>query len=160
MKRILTTLLTILVFTSLPAFAQNTPDYAEEVKAIKTLIREYYWNVMYTNDERKEISEMANGFHQDFHMYVYYENEVSVSTRDEWMGFMQANRDKAKDKPSNRPKNTNSLAFGFVDVTGQTAAAKLLISSNGKLKYTDYFTLYKIDGEWKVMSKLFTFHQL
>jgi len=74
--------------------------------------------------------------------------------------YIKANRDKAKTKPSNKTKSNNSLEFGFVDVTGQTAVAKLLISSKGKLKYTDYFTLYKIDGAWKVMTKLFTFHQL
>lgn len=144
---------------SLQVFPQETVDYGEEVKAIKSVVKEYYWKVMYTNDERKDISAIADGFDENFHMYVYYENEVSVRTRDEWMSILQSNRDKAKGKPSNKPKSNNSLEFGFVDVTGQTAAAKLLISSNDKLKYTDYFTLYKIDGQWKVMSKLFTFHQ-
>ena len=122
-------------------------------------MRQYYWDVMYTNDERKDIAAIAEGFHEDFHMYVYYNEEVSVRTREKWMDILQKNRDKAKAKPTGKPKNKNSLEFGLVDVDGQTAIAKLLISSNGKLKYTDYFTLYKIDGDWKVMTKLFTFHQ-
>ena len=122
-------------FTSLNLLAQTAEDTVNEVEVIKNLVREYYWNVMYTNDERKEVAAIAEGFDENFHMYVYYQNELSVRTRDEWMAILQSNRDKAKTKPSNKPKRNNNLEFGFVDVTGQTAVAKLLISSNGKLKY-------------------------
>ena len=147
----------LLFFFSVNLSAQ-TDAASSDIEAIKTLIKAHYWNVMYTNEEREEIDVIANGFDPEFRMYVYYQDVLSVRTRDEWMGILQANRDKARDKPK-KPKKQNSLEFGFVDVTGQTAVAKLLISSDGQLKYTDYLSLYKMGGEWKVMTKLFTFHQ-
>ena len=137
MKHILPLLMTLI---SLNLTAQNGNDSESDVEAVKKLVREYYWNVMYTNDERKEVAAIAEGFDENFHMYVYYQNELSVRTRDEWMAILQSNRDKAKIKPSNKPKRNNNLEFGFIDVTGQTAVAKLLISSNGKMKYTDDLT--------------------
>lgn len=147
-------LFTLTLFIHLSSYAQD------EVEDVKSTIVDYYWNVMYTNEDRKEISAIADGFHEKFNMYVYYKGELSVRTRDGWMDILQRNRDKARVNPSNKPKKKNRLEFGFVDVTGQTAVAKLLIYSNDEIKYTDYLSLYKIDGEWKIITKLFTFHQI
>ncbi|MEQ9424765.1 MAG: nuclear transport factor 2 family protein [Cyclobacteriaceae bacterium] len=150
MKNILLILGTLGILCSSQA-QELTPEQEE----IKDHITEYYWNVMYTNAERKPINAIAEGFSEDFHMYVYWDGELSKRTRDEWMAILQKNRDKAD---PNMPKKSNSLEFGYIDVTGYTASTKLLISQEGKLKYTDYMTLYKVDGKWQVMSKLFTYH--
>ncbi|MCP5049062.1 MAG: nuclear transport factor 2 family protein [bacterium] len=46
----------------------------------------------------------------------------------------------------------------MIDVTGATAMVKLEVYRDGKRKYTDYLTLYKVKEGWRVMTKLFTFH--
>lgn len=42
----------------------------------------------------------------------------------------------------------------MVDVTGDVAVAKVILDYPGA-KFTDYFALLRVDGEWRVMSKLF-----
>jgi hypothetical protein len=41
-----------------------------------------------------------------------------------------------------------------VDVTDDAAFAKIELDYP-KVKFTDYFTLLKVDGEWKIMSKVY-----
>lgn len=41
-----------------------------------------------------------------------------------------------------------------VDVTGNAAVAKIVLDYP-TTRLTDYFTLLKIDGEWKIMNKIF-----
>ena len=42
----------------------------------------------------------------------------------------------------------------MVDVTGNVAVAKVILDYPGA-HFTDYFALIKVDGEWRVMTKLF-----
>lgn len=42
-----------------------------------------------------------------------------------------------------------------IDVTGNAAIVKVVLDYP-TVKFTDYFTMLKIDGEWKIMNKTFT----
>jgi hypothetical protein len=42
-----------------------------------------------------------------------------------------------------------------VDITGNAAMAKIVLDYP-QVKFTDYMSLLKIDGEWKIINK--TFH--
>lgn len=42
----------------------------------------------------------------------------------------------------------------MVDVTGDAAVARVELEYPG-VSITDYFTLLKIDGEWRIMNKIF-----
>lgn len=42
-----------------------------------------------------------------------------------------------------------------IDVTGSAAIVKVVLDYP-TVKFTDYFTMLKIDGEWKIMNKTFT----
>ena len=59
---------------------------------------------------------------------------------------------KKKGKPDFDPlKNSYTThKFSSVDITGNTAAAKVKIYKKGKLVYTDYLSLYKYDNQWKI----------
>ena len=46
--------------------------------------------------------------------------------------------------------------FEFVDVTDDVAVAKLIYYKGDRHAYTDYISLYKMDGEWKIVSKVYT----
>jgi hypothetical protein len=58
---------------------------------------------------------------------------------------------------SNRPRSENDPAFfgGIVDVHqyGKTAIVKVRVENN-RVIYTDYLSLLKIDGEWKIIHKI------
>jgi hypothetical protein len=43
----------------------------------------------------------------------------------------------------------------MVDVTGDAAVAKIVLDYPGRV-FTDYMSLLKIDGEWKIVNKTFT----
>jgi len=45
-----------------------------------------------------------------------------------------------------------------VDITGTIATARLELDNWTGHKFTDMFTLLKIDGEWKIISKVFYLH--
>lgn len=42
-----------------------------------------------------------------------------------------------------------------IDITGNAAIVKVVLDYP-TVKFTDYFTMLKIDGEWKIMNKTFT----
>jgi hypothetical protein len=44
------------------------------------------------------------------------------------------------------------------DVIGTIAAVRLEIKNWSGANYTDLFTLLKIDGQWKIMNKVFHVH--
>jgi hypothetical protein len=43
----------------------------------------------------------------------------------------------------------------FVDVTGNSAMAKVELSKNNKLTYTDYLSLLKFEKNWKIVGKVY-----
>ena len=45
-----------------------------------------------------------------------------------------------------------------IDVVDTVATVRLELNNWGGSRYTDLFTLLKVDGEWKIMSKVFHLH--
>jgi hypothetical protein len=55
-------------------------------------------------------------------------------------------------------KATTSAAYPLTDVTGSVATCKVELSREGKLVFTDYLLLYKLDDGWKIVGKAFHRH--
>lgn len=53
---------------------------------------------------------------------------------------------------------TTRFEFPFTEVTGDAAIAKVVILSGSHPIYTDYVSLYRVDGQWRIVSKLFHTH--
>jgi hypothetical protein len=45
-----------------------------------------------------------------------------------------------------------------IDVAGTVAIVRLELTNLNGARYTDMFTLLEVDGEWKIMSKVFHLH--
>jgi hypothetical protein len=45
-----------------------------------------------------------------------------------------------------------------LDITAECAAAKIEISKNGKMIYTDYLSLLKFGNGWKIVAKVYHAH--
>ncbi len=45
-----------------------------------------------------------------------------------------------------------------IDLVGTVATVRLELTNLNGARYTDMFTLLKVDGEWKIMSKVFHLH--
>lgn len=59
----------------------------------------------------------------------------------------------------NNPPATHVLArLASVDVAGTIATVRLEIDNWGGHRFTDMFTLLKLNGQWKIISKIFYLH--
>jgi putative lumazine-binding protein len=58
----------------------------------------------------------------------------------------------------NGPATGLQANLANVDIAGTIATARLELDNWSGHKFTDMFTLLKIDGEWKIISKVFYLH--
>lgn len=138
-----------LLFSSLSSIAQESA----EKEAIKEAIIQTYAHPLYGGGSLEDI---RSGLHEGFEMFVLYKGEFRKSSKAEWLERLEEVRSRPK-KP-NRPKVKRSYEFAMIDVTGQTAMVKLEVFQDNTLKFTDYLSLYKFEDGWKLLSKLFSFH--
>ncbi len=58
----------------------------------------------------------------------------------------------------NGPATELEARIASIDVIGTAATMRLELSNLSGHRYTDLFTLLKVDGEWKIMNKVFHLH--
>jgi hypothetical protein len=85
-------------------------------------------------------------FHKDARIEGIREGKLVSRTREE---FAAGASGKPADDEARRQRRIVS-----VDVMDDAAFAKIELDYP-KVKFTDYFTLLKVDGEWKIMSKVY-----
>jgi len=85
-------------------------------------------------------------FHADARIQGIRDGKLVSRTREE---FAAGASGKPADDEADRKRRIVS-----VDVVGDAACAKLELDYP-KVRFTDYMTLLKVDGEWKIMSKVY-----
>ena len=58
----------------------------------------------------------------------------------------------------NGPATELEDRIASIDVTGTVATVRLELNNWTGSRYTDLFTLLKVDGDWKIMNKVFHLH--
>ena len=58
----------------------------------------------------------------------------------------------------NGPKTKTSVTFIFIDITGNSAVAKIELREGNKHAYTDYLSLYRFKEGWRIVSKIYYQH--
>ncbi len=58
----------------------------------------------------------------------------------------------------NGPATELQARIAGIDLAETVATVRLELSNLNGARYTDMFTLLKVDGEWKIMSKVFHLH--
>ncbi len=58
----------------------------------------------------------------------------------------------------NDPAAELQARVASIDLVGTVAIVRLELTNLNGARYTDMFTLLKVDGEWKIMSKVFHLH--
>jgi len=98
---------------------------------------------------------MRNRFHPDFAIFSAKGNEISRYPIGAWIkGIEQRKKD-----PNFVPSQAEmDCKIASLDITGGCAAAKIEISKNGKMVYTDYLSLLKFDDGWKIVAKVYHAH--
>lgn len=132
----------MLVFTITTVNAQEQTDE----KLIKATIESTYVEVFCKKGD-PEI--LRKSFHPTFRMYTYYKGEISVKIFEEWLSRLIKNRGKSK---------LDAWDITILDVTGNAASVRIKLIQDDQIKYTDYFTLYKLEDGWKIFTKTFNIH--
>ena len=58
----------------------------------------------------------------------------------------------------NGPATDLESTIASIDITGSIATVRLELDNWTGHRFTDMFTLLKVDGEWKIMCKVFHLH--
>jgi hypothetical protein len=123
-----------------------------ETEAVKSVIESSYLNGAFNALDTKA---MANGFHPDFAIFSAKGETLEKYPIKDWIERVE----KKKNAPDFDPKAQKwAYKFKNVDVTGNSAMAKIELSKDGKLVFTDYLSLLKFDNGWKIVGKVYFKH--
>jgi ketosteroid isomerase-like protein len=135
----------LLAFAPIVAAASDV-----ENKAVIQVITDAYINGVHA---KPDAAAMRRGFHPDFRMLVLTDGKMTAITLDEWAGRVE----KSAASP-NATRPAIKAEFPEVNVTGNTASARVEVYRDGKHTFTDYLLLYKFADGWKIVSKAYYAH--
>jgi len=124
------------VFALLPARAQN----AEEA-AVRAAIEHYFRGQATGQGEH-----FRKVFHPDSKLFWVREGKLTQRTSEEYI--LGASGKPAPDE-AQRKRRVES-----VDITGNAAMVKVVLDYP-RVRFTDYMSMLKVDGEWKIVNKTF-----
>jgi len=132
--------LTVLLLLAAPLLAQG-PSAGSEDAAVRAAIGHYFQGHA-TGDG----AHFRKVFHPDSKLYFMRDGKFMSWTSEEYIG-------RASGKPA-EDEAQRKRRIDWIDVTGDAAVAKLTLIYP-TVTFTDYMSLLKIDGEWKIVDKLF-----
>lgn len=114
-----------------------------EIKAVTKALEPYITSAK-TGDGKLSISN----FFKHAHIVGSIQGTYYNMTTDEFSGAIN----------QGGPSENVQHHIAWIDISGPAAAAKVeFIDWNG-LRFTDFFVLYKKDGEWKISGKVYDSH--
>ncbi len=125
------------------AMSLQTDSVTDEIEKIKETAMLYVNGVKYADTER-----IDKAFHKDWNMTGFYEEgDYRHFDRDQFMELIERNRQNATHFPRYEGGVVN------IEHTGKTAVAKIRLE-NERVIFTDYISLLKVDGQWKIIHKI------
>jgi len=149
MKKILIIGIVVLLMTGI----FSTFLLADSKAEVKNVIEKSYFNGAFNKLDTKS---MRDGFHPDFAIFSPKGIEISKYPIDVWIKGIE----KRKTNPDfDKSKSKMDCKIISLDITGVCASAKIQMSKNGKLVYTDYLSLLKFKNGWKIVAKVYNRHK-
>lgn len=125
---------------------------SEDDAAIKEVVDRAYVHGVHIDADPAKI---RSGMHESFVMFVRNGDAVTQLTRDAWIARIEAGN--AARKPD-APKPTTTADIQVLDRAGDSAVVRVKLFRDGKQIFTDYISLYRFDGGWKLVGKIFHRH--
>lgn len=124
----------------------------EDDVSIRKLISTAYINGAFN---KQNIDDMKSGFHRDFAIFYGNGNAMERYEIETWISDTKTQKTKEGFTPQ-----SVSIASKLVslDITGNSAAAKLELYRDGNLIYTDYLLFIRFDEGWKIAGKVYHSH--
>ncbi len=121
----------------------KSADNQEAIEAISSVIQTYVEGGRSGNGD-----DMKPAFHEDATIFGY-------AGADLFAGPIQRLFDWVDE---NDPATRLQARIASIDVVDSVATVRLELDNWIGSRYTDMFTLLKVDGEWKIMNKVFHLH--
>ena len=139
MKKLMLTLVLIVMgslFSANEIAAQDT-----EIESAKIPLNSYLRGQTTGNAEFIRLA-----FHKDARIITFRDGKLTNLSVEDFAGFFKG---KTADDETERKRKIES-----VEISGNAAIAKITLDYP-TVKFTDYMSLLKIDGEWKIVNKSF-----
>jgi len=114
-----------------------------DLQAISPTIQDYFEGMYY-----RDTGRLRKAFHPNASLFGYYQGTFVVIPLDQWLGIVESGPIPAESGEA------FDMRIVSTDVTGQVAAVKVADLYLG-LRFTDYLSLAKVDGSWKIINKMF-----
>ena len=121
----------------------NEPTTVNEYDAISKTIQHYLDGALSGKGE-----DMKPAFHPDATIFGYVGPDLFAGPI---QGLFDWN-------DQNGPAKEMEARIASIDISGTVATARVECDNWTGHRFTDLFTLLKVDGEWKIMNKVFHMH--
>ena len=92
--------------------------------------------------------DMKPAFHKDATIFGYAGDDLFAGPIQQLFAW----------NDENGPATELAARIATIDVVGTVATVRLELDNWTGSRFTDFFTLLKVDGEWKIMNKVFHLH--
>jgi hypothetical protein len=135
-NQLLTAMVAIFFISLAPALAQD-PEEA----AIRETIQHYFRGHATGNGEH-----FRKAFHTDAKLFFIRDGKLGQWTSEEYIARASG---KPADDEAQRKRTIDSI-----DISGNAAVVKVTLDYP-KVVFTDYMSMLKVDGQWKIINKTF-----
>lgn len=130
-------------------FSLNAQNNSEDEKAVKEVVQHSYVDGIKNYGTEAQIMK---GFDQGFNLLYVRDGEVKKLAIADWAAGVQRRKANNPNLPETGKKA--SAKFKQVIITGNAATVCFDLYEGDTPKFNDHMFLYKIDGEWKIVSKI------
>ncbi len=121
----------------------NAPTITNEHDAIAKVVQHYIDGAKSGRGD-----DMKPAFHKEATIFGYVGADLFAGPIQQLFAW----------NDQNGPATELEARIASIDVIGTVATVRLELSNWSGHRYTDLFTLLKVDGEWKIMNKVFHLH--
>ncbi len=121
----------------------NTPTNVSEYDLIAKTVQHYI-----DGGRSGKGDDMKPAFHEDATIFGYAGADLFVGPIQRLFDWVD----------ENDPATGLQARIASIDLINTVATVRLELDNWSGSRYTDLFTLLKVDGEWKIMNKVFHLH--
>jgi len=101
--------------------------------------------------KHNDVDSLKKAFYPEAKLlFVRKDKQLGQLTQEQWYKGFAASAGK---------EEKGDLSITSVDITGDAASVKV-VEVYDQSKYIDYLSLLKLNGEWKIVNKIYTVEQL
>ncbi len=121
----------------------GTPTNVSEYGVIAKVVQHYI-----DGAKSGKGDDMKPAFHKDATVFGYVGADLFAGPIQQLFAW----------NDENGPAKELQARIASIDLVDTVATVRLELNNLGGYRYTDRFTLRKVDGEWKIMNKVFYLH--